>query len=378
MLRKRLSNLITIQPTTRRRQLITELQSHGLKLETPDTGVSSRKGGAGPSDHLAVTVSGTTVMIPIHTKAASNSPFSARPINGTHQARLYRGDEEICIVTFPSRPKFYALKTEDGIPYWKIAQLHAQDVLATTVLQHCIRYPDVSTRCQFCAIGESLRGGRTVPSKTPHQLAEVTEAAWRLDGIEHMVMTTGTPPTLDRGAAVLRDCAAAITQHTPIPIQAQCEPPDDFDWFPRLRDSGVTTLGMHLESFDPDVRARIMPGKAEIPIAYYMQAYTTAVSVFGKGQVSTYVLAGLGDSRETLLKGCRSLIDIGVYPFVVPFVPITGTPLEDYPAPSSEFMMSVLEPLGAMLKTADMTSDRISSGCGKCGACSALSAFESS
>lgn len=203
-----MSNLITIQTTTnQQQQLLTELQSHGLKLDTSGTGVSSRKGGAGPSDHRAVTVSGTTVMIPIHTKTSSHSPFSAQPINGTHQALLYRGDKEIGIVSFPPKPKFYDLETSDGIPYWKIAQLHAQDVLATTVLQHCIRYPDVNTRCQFCAIGESLRGGRTIPSKTPLQLAEVTEAAKRLDGITHVVMTTGTPPTPDRGAAVLRDYA---------------------------------------------------------------------------------------------------------------------------------------------------------------------------
>ena len=37
--------------------------------------------------------------------------------------------------------------------------------------------------------------GRTIASKSPQQLAEVTEAARRLDGIEHVVMTTGTPPT---------------------------------------------------------------------------------------------------------------------------------------------------------------------------------------
>ncbi len=360
----------------RRQKLITELQSRGLRFESPASGASSRRGGAGPSDHKAITVMGTTVMVPVHTHTASDSPFSARPVDHTRHAQLFRGGEEVGMVTFPPQPKFYALRTEDGIPYWKIAQLHARDVLATTVLQNCVRYPDSSTRCQFCAIGESLRAGRTIASKSPQQLAEVTEAAQRLDGIEHVVMTTGTPPTPDRGAAVLSDCAAAITQRTQIPIQAQCEPPTSFDWFRRLRDSGVTSLGMHLEAFDPEVRARIMPGKAEIPLDDYMKAYEAAVPVFGRGEVSTYVLAGLGDSRQTLLEGCRKLIDIGVYPFVVPFVPVTGTPLEHHASPSSDFMVSVLQPLGEMLKAADMTSDRIKAGCGKCGACSPLSTFE--
>ena len=364
------------QQIKRRQRLIAELQSYGLWLESEASGVSSRRGGAGPSDHQAVTVMGTTVMVPVHTHAAVGSPFRAKPISGARHAQLFRDGEELGVVTFPPRPKFYDLQTQDGVPYWKIAQLHAKDVLATTVLQNCIRYPDVRTRCQFCAIGESLHAGRTIATKSPAQLAEVAEAARRLDGVTHMVMTTGTTPTPDRGAAVLAECAAQVTQRAAIPIQAQCEPPDDFAWFDHLRASGVTALGMHLEAFDPDVRARIMPGKAEVPVAYYMDAYRAAVRVFGSGEVTTYLLAGLGDSRNVLLEGCRQLIEIGVYPFVVPFVPITGTPLEHAAPPSSEFMMSVLAPLGQMLRRAGMTSDGISAGCGKCVACSPLSTFE--
>jgi biotin synthase-related radical SAM superfamily protein len=72
----------------------------------------------------------------------------------------------------------------------------------------------------------------------------------------------------------------------------------------------------------------------------------------------------------------RELIELGVYPFVVPFVPISGTPLEDHPAPTPEFMKSVLQPLGAMLSEAGLRSSDIKAGCGKCGACSSLSSYE--
>jgi radical SAM protein (TIGR04043 family) len=107
-----------------------------------------------------------------------------------------------------------------------------------------------------------------------------------------------------------------------------------------------------------------------------MEAFASAVGVFGRGQVSTYILAGLGDTREAILAICQELVAIGVYPFVVPFVPISGTPLEDHPAPSPEFMRSLLEPLGGMLKMAGLKSTDIKAGCGKCGACSSLSSYE--
>ena len=132
-----------------------------------------------------------------------------------------------------------------------------------------MRYGHAATKCQFCAIGESLRAGRTVARKTPAQLAE---------------------------------SARAIKDATGLPIQGQCEPPADFGWFPRLRAAGVDTLGMHLEAWDEDVRARIMPGKAEVPVSFYLEAFATAVAVFGRGQVSTYLLAGLGDTAA----GCST------------------------------------------------------------------------
>jgi radical SAM protein (TIGR04043 family) len=161
-----------------------------------------------------------------------------------------------------------------------------------------------------------------------------------------------------------------------LPIQAQCEPPDDDAWFLRLRESGVDSLGMHLEAISPEVRKRVMPGKAEVPIARYLAAFAAAVPVFGRGQVSTYILAGLGDTREEILAMCETLVAIGVYPFVVPLVPIAGTPLESTLVPSSAFMHSLLEPLANMLRESGLKATDIKAGCGKCGACSALSTYE--
>jgi radical SAM protein (TIGR04043 family) len=357
-------------------QLITDLQSYGLQLLNPTIGASGRKGGAGPSDHKAVTIGSTTVMVPIYTNAATESPYSAFYDATSEQTLLQMDGKAIAPITFPNQPKFYGLNTAEDIPYWKIALLHSNDVLATTVLQTCVRYRDAATVCQFCAIEQSLTADRTIARKTPAQLAEVAEAAVRLDGVKHMIMTTGTPNVSDRGSAYLTECAKAIKAVVNLPIQAQSEPPDDFVWFERMKAAGVDSLGMHLEAVDPQVRDRIMPGKATVPTSYYYEAFAAAVKVFGWGQVSTYLLAGLGDSSETLLEACDRLIALGVYPFVVPFVPITGTPLAHHPSPTSEFMYPLYEQIGQKLRQAGMFSQDIKAGCAKCGACSALSTFE--
>jgi radical SAM protein (TIGR04043 family) len=361
--------------------LITDLQSLGLRLDAPDAdapdaGPTGRRGGAGPSDHKAIRVAGQTIMVPIYTAAASASPFSAAAPGPQGVATLLRDGDEVGRIVFPRQPRFYGLQTLDGIPYWKIALLHGEDVLATTVLQTCIRYADRRTACQFCAIGQSLDAGRTIAHKTPEQLAEVARMAVLLDGVKHMVLTTGTPNVVDRGAAVLCDSAFAIKAAVDLPIQVQCEPPRDPIWFQRLKAAGADSLGMHIEAATQATRARIMPGKATVSLDRYMEAFVHAVPVFGRGQVSTYILAGLGDTPDEIVRLCERLIGLGVLPFVVPFVPITGTPLALHPSPSPSFMHQVLAPLGAMLRAAELRSADAKAGCSRCGACSSLSAYE--
>lgn len=360
---------------------LTELQVHGV-VDPAVPGNPGRRGGAGPSDHRALSIDGTTVMVPVYNALAGSSPYrldtaagGGLEVSGT-TATLAADDAAPLAVETPPEPRFYGLATAEGIPYRSIALLHGRDVLATTLLQTCIRFRDRTQSCQFCAIEQSLEDGRTLVRKTPAQVAEVAEAAVRLDGVRQLVLTTGTPNSDDRGARLMAETAAAVKARVDLPIQAQCEPPEDPAWYRRMKDAGVDSLGMHLEVVEDEVRRRILPGKSELGLERYMEAFAEAVAVFGRGQVSTYLLAGLGDSAASLIAVSERLIALGVYPFVVPFVPIAGTPLEAHPAPSTDFMVAVYTAVGDRLRASDLRSEAMAAGCAKCGACSALSLFE--
>jgi len=356
-------------------RLITELQVHGV-ADPALPGNQGRRGGAGPSDHRAITLAGTTVMVPVYNAASKASPYRLEADPQGDVALASRTGDALGPVAVPGEPRFYSLSTADGTPYRSIALLHGRDVLATTLLQTCIRFRDRTDSCQFCAIEQSLEDARTLVRKTPEQIAEVTEAAVRLDGIRQLVMTTGTPNSDDRGARLMAETARAVKNLVDIPIQAQCEPPADPIWYARMKRAGIDSLGMHLEVVEPEVRRRVLPGKSEITLDDYYTAFGQAVSVFGRGQVSTYLLAGLGDSASSLIKCSAKLIDLGVYPFVVPFVPISGTPLESHPAPSTDFMVEIYTAVAALLRESDISAEAMAAGCAKCGACSALSLFE--
>ena len=57
---------------------------------------------------------------------------------------------------------------------------------------------------------------------------------------------------------------------------------------------------------------------------------------FGAGQVTTYVILGMGEDPELTVEGCRRAIDIGVYPFVVPLRPVAGSLMADWSPPAAD------------------------------------------
>jgi radical SAM protein (TIGR04043 family) len=244
------------------------------------------------------------------------------------------------------------------------------------VVQTCIRYAE-EQRCRFCTIEESLRAGVTTAVKSPDQLAEVAEAAVRLDGVRQMVLTTGTTAGPDRGARHLERCVRAIHAAVPaLPIQVQLEPPADLSVLTDLHRAGAAAVGIHVESLDDGVRRRWMPGKATVPMSAYLAAWDEAVRVFGRNRVSTYLLIGLGEDPDELVAGAAALVEMGVYPFVVPFRPMVGTLArrDGVGAPAPALVREVTDRVAALLRAAGMSGVDQQAGCAACGACGVLRA----
>jgi len=345
--------------------LRTELATQGLRTRPP----LHRRAGAGPSDDGHWLLNGAAATLPM----AADSRWAA-----SEDGVLTRDGIVVDAAIAPvKRPRFYDFQTEDGVPYEQIARLHGRHVLATTVVQTCVRYADEGTRCRFCTIEESLQAGTTTRVKRPEQLAEVAAAAVRFDGVRQLVLTTGTSNGPDRGARYLARCVAAVRRVVPrLPIQVQIEPPADLDWISHLHAAGARAIGIHIESLDQPVRERWTPGKATVPVERYEETWQEAVRVFGSNRVSTYLLIGLGEDPDRLVAGARHLIAIGVYPFVVPYRPLVGalSHADGVPAPSHELVADITDRVAAELRRAGMRGADQKAGCAACGACSSLSA----
>src|SRR2546430_17651155 len=104
-----------------------DIAVRGVRVDAP----VRRPAGAGPSDDGHLVLDGANAALPLN----PDSPYSVR------DGRVWNGAIDLGLAVEPvHRPRFYDLSTEDGVPYRKIALLHGKDVLATTVVQTCIRY----------------------------------------------------------------------------------------------------------------------------------------------------------------------------------------------------------------------------------------------
>jgi radical SAM protein (TIGR04043 family) len=345
--------------------VVAELQSVGLRVEVP---IEIRRGGAGPSDSGMLWVDGVPVTVPTQ----DDSPYVLRAEDDSEG--IYRDGVRLATASRTRRPRYYDLQTADGVPYWKIALLHL-DSLASTVVQTC-SYWGTADQCRFCGIEVSLASGRTIVRKTPQQLAEVAVAAKELDGAVDATLTTGSAAAPDRGARYVARCGNAIKEAAGLPVEVQFEPPRDLSVLDEVRDLGVDSVGIHVESFDPAVLAHVAPGKARTGIDYYFRTWARAVEVFGRGKVSTYVILGMGEDPELTVRGCCRAIDIGVYPFVVPLRPVAGSLMADAAPPDAAYTERIYRRVVPYLITRGMDASNAGAGCARCQACSAMNLFK--
>ena len=352
------------------RHLITEVQSLGIRVHND---IQGRKGGAGPAEGKSFLIGGITVNAPIAGHYVSHSPFSLETTD-TAYLLLKHGKAVSPLEVVPD-PAFYSRSTREGVGFRNIALLHGRDCLATTVLQQCVHWKRFK-KCGFCSTEVSLGNKETIARKTPKQLAEVAKTARDMDGVSHMVLTSGTGDPAGSEILYLADCVRAVKSVVDIPVQVQFAPPGNLDLMDVLKQAGVDTVGIHVESFDLKVLARIAPAKAEIGMNHYERAWKKAVELFGPNRVSSFLIAGLGESSESIAWGSEFLADLGVYPFVVPLRPLPGSALENAAPPDPETMKHIYDAVAKIFQKKGISTNETLAGCARCGACSALGAYE--
>ena len=352
------------------RRLFVELQCLGVTLPT---GHAGRSGGAGPSEGRTLIIEERHLNVPTESWYVSFSPYSIVFTGGSWM--LCRENRRVCPVSFPEQPGFYNQTTSSGLPLSKLGLLHGKDCFASTVHQDCL-YWNTPQQCRFCGIGLSLQNNSTILIKEPFDLGSAAACASELDAARHATLTTGIWNDETRGIEHLAECIREIKKRTGMPVHVQVHPPRVAKALDVLKSAGADTLGIHVEVGDIRLLADVAPGKAELGLKVYTECWKHAVTVFGRNQVSSFLIAGLGETREAFMTMVEQIASLGVFPYVLPLRPIPGTLLERWRPPEPSYMEKIYSDTARILASYGLSSRTSKAGCVRCSACSCLSLFE--
>ena len=340
----------------------------------PESEWKGRKGGAGPvCARYFLLPNGKVCGIPIRVGEMAKK-YGSAPLEPTENPEIWLYDHRVELRLVP-KPKFYNLRTSDGIPYYKIALLHGSETLATTVYQSC-RYWEDGSHCKFCTIPHSLEAENTILDKTPEQIGEVLQAAEKEGVARDVLLTTGTPDSSDMGCKRLISVIRHLTSISKLPVAVQFEPPYNMDYIASVAEAGAVAVGIHIESADETVRAQICPGKTSHgDLDLYWKSWKHALRLFGRGGVSTFILTGLGEDEAVSLQFIESLSEAGVLPVVTPVRPSVGSRLASF-IPSYvgqlDATLDFYTRVGEILKRWDLDPSKTPAGCHRCGGCTPI------
>ncbi len=276
----------------------------------------------------------------VNGKRAAESPLClAKNAHGGYEVRL--DGKKYTDVSLLPRPEFYDRADGSGIPASKLAVIVGPGHLRSVVNQNCY-YHTIGKPCKFCAIRHWWDANT---EKNAPAIAAALEAGVQEGVVRHVSLTTATLDTPGKGLESLVETAWLIHAGVALPIMLEFEPVADFSLLDSLlreaRRAGVTTVSCNIECFDDSLRPEIMPAKGRIPVADYVKTWQKCLEIFGKNEVFTVAIAGIGESDDSLIQGVGMAASLGVMTFLVPHSPAVGAVYEDMAAPEADRMLSL-------------------------------------
>ncbi len=276
----------------------------------------------------------------VNGKRADTSPFHLVK-NMNNQFEVYFENEKYTDIVLLPRPGFYDLTTEYGTPMYKVAVIVGPGHMRSVVHNKC-HYQQIGKPCRFCAV---QRWWDASMEKALPEIAQTVEAGVKEGIVKHISLTSGTLNTSCKGLEDLVETARLISERVTIPIMLEFEPPADLSLLDSLlekaRNAGITTVSCNIECFDEKLRPQIMPAKGTIPIDTYVKTWGKCLSVFGKNNVFTVAVVGIGEDDNSIIRGVKMAAEHGIMTFLVPHSPAIGAVYENMNAPSAARLISL-------------------------------------
>lgn len=287
-----------------------------------------------PSRHKQIWVN-----VPVEEDFAGTSPYRLLKIGDGY---VIADDRQLGLeygVRIPPQPRWYTMTTSRGTPMSKVGVLQGT-YLGIYVSNSCLYwYTEPNQGCKFCTTGLNV-GVNEVAEKLVEDVVETALAAKVEDGVTFVHFNSGyqAGKGLDRCAPYVK----AVKEKVGALVGVQVIPSRDFWKYDWLMDLGADHFSFCYEFQNPEVFARLCPGKAAtVGQQAFFDAMEYCAKKMGKGRNSGEIIAGVEPVEETL-KAIDTITAMGCFPTVCIFRPVIGAEMEHHPPPPFEEMVEVM------------------------------------
>ncbi len=277
---------------------------------------------------------------------------------------LSRRGENLFPIRFFEQPKYYNLKSSDGIPLKNIATFVHDSNISVFYSNEC-NYKEKGEDCLFCNVNatkDTYAESEGIAWKTARQAAEAVQAAYA-EGIADHVTITGGIISERREIEYYQDVAEAIQARLGVRDfngTAVIAAPLDLTNIDRLKEVGYRTIALNIELWSKDMYAAICPGKARNSGGWdhWLKAIEYAARVFGFGKVRSNIVAGL-EPKPYTLEGVQWFADHGVVCLPGAWCPNPGSGLEGHRTPEPAWHLDLAERAFRIQKKAGITFEQV-------------------
>ncbi|MCL2284344.1 MAG: hypothetical protein FWC26_13590 [Fibromonadales bacterium] len=300
------------------------------------------------------------------------SPYEIVWDNG--RTILKKEDIFVCDIEILSLPDWCLNKIDDYI-IGDYLRPHSPNCISCCPKLKCTYYTD-NQQCKFCSLAFCANNNNLDTILPVSTVAEMVKTALRYNHNYEIALSGGTCSSEDKSAIYFSDICNLITnngkdKHN---ISIELAPPDKDLYIELLLKAGASSLIMNIEVVDEKLRKKICPGKSNISLNRYFEAFEKAVSVFGRGNVSSVLIAGI-QPADDIINICKKLIPMGVIPTIIPFKPLDSSQMSEHRPSDPEEVLSIAKNVNDILFVEDLSVSK-QSGCTKCGGCSLESVFQ--
>jgi len=211
------------------------------------------------------------------------------------------------------------------------------DALPTTAYLMTYRKGKCAANCGFCpqarkSLAKEDMLSRVIwPTFPTANVLNGIEKAMRDNRIKRVCLQALNYPEV---FTHLISLTKAIHQKVDVPVSISCQPLNIKN-IKLLSECGIERIGIALDAATKQIFDNVKGVVAGGPYDWEKQfnLLREAVNVFGKGKISTHLIAGLGETEKEMVEIIQKCVDIGVLPALFAFTPILGTALAGLPQP---------------------------------------------